>query len=152
MTITFVCTGNASRSAVAEVILKSLLDNMGVEDVFINSCGTSVPESLGRELIMCRIAAEHGYRLGGAAVPATRKILEEADLIIVMTAQHRKQVCAMLDCTECDKIHIFNEFCFGETSDLPDPHYQTEYVYRTCFARIEEGCKALAERIIQSPR
>lgn len=43
-----------------------------------------------------------------------------------------------------------NDYCFGEPSDLPDPHFQTEQVYRSCFDTIERGCKEIVTKLKQS--
>ncbi len=69
MKIVFVCTGNASRSAGADVVLKKMFADNGTEGVEVSSCGTKVSEGLDREDVMCRIAAKHGYDMGGKAVP-----------------------------------------------------------------------------------
>lgn len=140
MKILFICTGNASRSAAAEVVLKKMLADNGIDGVEIGSCGTKVPEGLDREDVMCRIAAEYGYTMGGKAIPMTEDILNSADLIIVMTEHHRNEVTRLLKYDHWNRIVRFNDYCFGEHTDLPDPHYQTEYVYRTCFKTIERGC------------
>lgn len=147
MKIVFVCTGNASRSAAAEVILKKMIADNGIAGIEVASCGTKVPDGLAREDIMCRIAAEHGYNMGGMAVPATEEILNDADLVIVMTQHHRDQVTRILKYDNWNRIQIFNDYCFGEKTDLPDPHYQTEHVYRTCFDTIERGCKEIIKKI-----
>lgn len=147
MKILFVCTGNASRSAAAEAILKKLVADYNIEGIEVYSCGTGVPEGLDREEIMCRIAAEHGYEMGGKAVPMNEDLLNSADLIIVMTTHHREKVTRSLQYDHWNRIARFNDFCFGEPSDLPDPHFQTEYVYRTCFDRIEAGCKEIVNKL-----
>lgn len=147
MKILFVCTGNASRSAVAEVVLRKMLIDNGMPNIEVSSCGTKVPEGLDREEVMCRIAAEHGYAMGGKAVPMNEDILDSADLIIVMTEHHRNQVTRLLSYSHWDRIVLFNDYCFDDKSDLPDPHYQTEYVYRTCFDTIERGCAEIIRKI-----
>lgn len=85
MKIVFVCTGNASRSAVAEVILRKMIQEKNLEDIEVSSCGTDVPYGQEREGIMCQIAAEHGYSMGGKAVMITAELVNAADRIIVMT-------------------------------------------------------------------
>lgn len=59
MKIVFVYTGNACRSAATEVILKKMLADNEIRGVEVASCGAGVPESLDREEVMCRIAAEY---------------------------------------------------------------------------------------------
>ena len=152
MKIVFVCTGNASRSAAAEAVLKKMLADNGVEAVEVASCGTKVPDGLDREDVMCRIAAEHGYAMGGKAIPMTDDILNSADLIIVMTEKHCNEVTTLLKYDNQNRIVRFNDYCFGEPTDLPDPHYQTEYVYRTCFATIERGCAEIIKNFSNDSR
>lgn len=147
MKIVFVCTGNASRSAAAEIVLKKMIADNGIDGVEVSSCGTKVPEGLDREEVMCSIAAEHGYDMGGKAVPMSQEILNSADAVVVMTQHHRDQVTRILTYDHWERIILFNDFCFGESTDLPDPHYQTEHVYRTCFNRIESGCKKIIEKL-----
>ncbi|MDE5685114.1 MAG: hypothetical protein K2I26_01000 [Paramuribaculum sp.] len=147
MKILFICTGNASRSPAAETVLKKLIADNNIEQVEVASCGTKVPQGLVREEIMCRIAAEYGYDMGGSAVPASETLLNSADMIIVMTERHRTEVSRLLKYDCWNRIFRFNDYCFGEPVDLPDPHYQTEHVYRTCFATIEQGCKEIFKKL-----
>lgn len=147
MKILFVCTGNASRSAAAEAVLKKLIADENIADIEVSSCGTGVPNGLDREEIMCRIAAEHGYEMGGKAIPMIEELLNSADLIIVMTEWHREKVTRLLRYDHWNRIVRFNDFCFGDSSDLSDPHYQTEHVYRACFDRVEAGCKEIIKKL-----
>ena len=147
MRIVFVCTGNACRSAATEAVLKKMLADSGVGGVEVASCGTKVPEGLYREDVMCRIAAAHSYTMGGKAIPMTEEILNSSDLIIVMTEHHRNEVTRLLKYDHWDRIVRFNDYCFGEPTDLPDPHFQTEHVYRTSFDTIERGCKEIIKKI-----
>lgn len=149
MKIVFVCTGNASRSAAAEAVLKKMIEENGIPGIEVASCGTKVPEGLAREDVMCRIAAEHGYAMGGLAVPASEAILNDADVVVVMTQHHRDQVTRILKYENWNRIVLFNDYCFGEDTDLPDPHYQSEHVYRNCFGTIERGCREIINKLKQ---
>ncbi len=146
--ILFVCTGNASRSAAAEVVLKKMLTDRGIEEIEVSSCGTEVPQGLWREEVMCRIAAEHGYKMGGKAVPMTSELLDSADIIVVMTDRHRQEITRLLRYDNWGRIVRFNEYCFDDATDLPDPHYQSEYVYLTCFDKIEKGCFEIVKKFL----
>lgn len=147
MKIVFVCTGNACRSAAAEVVLKKMIKGNGITGVEVASCGTKVNGYLERDEVMCRIATEKGYAMGGMAIQATEEILNSADLIIVMSDNHRNEVTRLLKFDHWHRIVRFNDYCFGEHIDLPDPHYQTEYVYRTCFDTIEKGCVEIMKKL-----
>jgi len=147
MKIVFVCTGNACRSAAAEVVLKKMIEDYGITDVEIASCSTKVHGCLERDELMCHIADEKGYTMGGIAVQATEELLDSADQIIVMTEHHREEVTRLLKYAHWDRIVRFNEYCFGENSDLNDPHFQTEYIYRTCFDTIERGCQEIVKKL-----
>ena len=147
MKIVFVCTGNASRSAAAEVVLRKMLADYDIRGVDVASCGTGVPPDLDREAIICRIVAEHGYEMGGKANPMSEELLNSSDLIIVMNKRHRVEVSRLMRSDNWDRIVGFNDFCFGYSSDLPDPHYQTEYIYRKCFETIERGCQEIIKNL-----
>lgn len=147
MKILFVCAANASRSALAEVILRKMLSDNGISRVEVASCGTKYYGDLEREETMCRIAAEHGYQMGGKAVVMTGEMLNSADLIIVMTEYNHNEVTRLLDYSRWDRIVRFNDYCFGETTDVLDPHYQPEHAYRACFDTIERGCREIVRKM-----
>lgn len=147
MKIVFVCTGNACRSAAAEVILKKMLADNDIYGVDVSSCGTEVPYGLKRDPVMCNIAKESGYEMGGNAIALNEDLLNSADLIIVMTKRQKDDLTRLLTYDHWDRMVRFNEYCFGDKSDLQDPHFQTAYVYRTCFKTIENGCRVIVRKI-----
>lgn len=112
MKIVFVCTGNASRSAVAEVILRKMIQETSLEDIEILSCGTDVPYGQEREGIMCQIAAEHGYSMGSKAVMITAELVNAADRIIVMTRQHKTEVDAVIGSITLESYRIIQRHLF----------------------------------------
>ena len=127
--------------------MRKMLADGGISGVEVASCGTKYYGDLEREEVMCRIAAEHGYEMGGKAVTMTEELLNSADIIIVMTEYQHDEVTRLLTYSHWDRIVRFNEYCFGEPTDLPDPHYQTEHVYRTCFDTIERGCREIVRKL-----
>ena len=147
MKIVFVCTGNLCRSALAETILRKMFLDRKVVGMEVTSCGTYSLGDVMRDETMCRIAAEHGYYMGGKASAMNVELLDSADLIIVMADRHREEVTGILRYDHWNRIHLFCEYCFREKTDIPDPHYQTDDLYRRCFDRIEEGCRIIADRI-----
>lgn len=127
--------------------MRKMLADGGISGVEVASCGTKYYGDLDREEVMCRIATEHGYVMGGKAVTMTEELLDSADLIIVMTEYQHNEVTRLLTYPHWNRIVRFNEYCFGEPTDLADPHYQTEHVYRTCFDTIERGCREIVRRL-----
>lgn len=116
MKILFICSANACRSALAEAILRKMLKDSGISGVEVASCGTKFYGELERDEIMCRIAAEHGYDMGGKAVVMTEELLDSADRIIVMTEYNHNDVTRLLTYSHWDRIVRFNDYCFGEPS------------------------------------
>ena len=93
-----------------------------------------------------------GYQMGGKAIPMNEELLNSADLIIVMTEHHSNEVTRLLKYDHWNRIVRFNDYCFEDHTDLPDPHYQTEYVYRTCFDTIERGCVEIIKNYTNDKR
>ena len=147
MKILFVCTGNICRSPAAEAILKKLLADNNRNDIRVESAGTHDRNNCPRDEMMIRIAKEHGYHIQGVSRTMTTDILNEADLIIVMTERHYEDVIDSMGSDYKNKVHLFMEYCFDEKAPLPDPWFGTEYLYRNVFHTIEKGCVNIIEKI-----
>ena len=147
--ILFVCTGNACRSAAAEFVLRQLLAEKGIDDVCVDSVGTSNWGANPRDAVMTKVAQEHGYHMEGNTKVMTTEVLDNADLILVMESCHRDKVTSQLRYDHWDRICLFNDYCFGEKTPVEDPYYQSEAIYRAVFDVIERGCKEILVKLAE---
>ena len=95
---------------------------------------------------MVDVAKELGYDLSGTTTVMTREKLMTADAIIVFDERHHDAITRVLDYSHWNRIVLFNKIAFDEDSNVEDPHFQTEAVYRHVAQHIEIGCKRLIER------
>ncbi len=145
-TVCFVCTGNACRSPFAECILRTMLEEEGMNNIEVFSRGTLDWGENPRDENMVRIARELGYDLKGITTPITRENLQEADSIVVFDEGHRNTITRVLDYAHWDRIVMFDKLAFGTDTAVMDPHYQSDAVYRSVASHIVEGCKRMIER------
>ena len=89
--ILFICTGNVSRSAVAECILRQMAEQVGRTDITVASAGLHNLFGQSYDPQMIATAAKYGYYMEGKSRHMTAEILVEADLIFVMEQYHYVQ-------------------------------------------------------------
>lgn len=147
MKILFICTANVCRSALAEAILKKMLQEMELTDIAVESAGVYNFEGRPRDATMTSLACEAGYEMGGCARYASSEVLASADLIICMEHFHLVEIQKRLPYEHWNRIRRFNDICFGERSDMADPTGDTDHMYRYVFAQIQKGCKVLSSKL-----
>ena len=146
--ILFVCTGNACRSPMAQVIFKKLVSNdpsllsAGVE---VDSAGTGVgldaatPEAI-------EVMAEYGLNLNSHQPKAIiGSLVDWADLVLVMESRHKHAVASRFP-EAAKKTHLLSEYV-GEGGDVPDPYLLGIVVYRKCAATLQSLLNKLAEKL-----
>ena len=47
---------------------------------------------------------------------------------------------------EWSKLHLFSRYCFNTDKVVPDPDFQTDFVYKTAMDMIEEGCRIILQK------
>ena len=148
--ILFICHGNICRSPMGEMIMKQLVREQGLEDVFtIASCATSREEignpvypparaELARRGIPCE-------RRGARQL--TRRDYEDYDLLICMDSMNVRNALRILGSDPEGKLHKLKEY-IGSTDDVADPWYNDRF--DTAYDEIDAGCRALLEQILQA--
>lgn len=145
--LVFICSANICRSSACEVLLRGILQQRKMNDITVCSAGTDDIGQQPRDGIMTRIAMEHGYTIDGLSQQMTRSLLEQSDLIIFMTYQHKSKAEAMLPYEYWGRIHLFMDYCFGKDISLNDPSHMPEHVYRKTFDILFKGCKIIADKL-----
>ena len=146
--IMFVCHGNICRSPMAEMILKRMVAERGIEkDFFIASSATSTEEiwnGIGNPVYPPAKAelARHGISCEGKrAVQLTRGDYDKYDMFICMDNKNVRNALRILGSDPEGKVSKL----LGDR-EVSDPWYTDEF--DVTYRDIYEGCIALLERIV----
>lgn len=144
--ILFVCTGNTCRSTMAHGLAQKLTKELaGANDLMINSAGThaylGAPASRGA----IQALAEQGINASEhRATTLTKELVQEADLILVMTTNHKSYILDWVP-EAAPKVFLLKEFALGQleqrnTSNysIGDPFGQPVEVYRDVAEELKE--------------
>lgn len=144
--ILFICTGNVSRSAVAECILRRMAEQEGRADITVSSAGVHNLFGQSYDPQMIATAAKYGYHMEGKSQHMTTEMLVEADHIFVMEHYHYVQAQKELPYAQWYKLHQITQYCYGEPFNIEDPLYDDKE-YDFAFHQIESCCKIILSRI-----
>lgn len=142
--VLFVCTGNTCRSSMAEAIARTMAEELALTGIQFASAGTLAwpGEKAAQQAV--EALAEQDIELSmHRATLLTPELVENVDLILTMTENHRQQILNLLPGSE-KKVFTLGGYA-GVPGDISDPYGSPVEVYRRC----AEDLKALIAKAIE---
>ena len=139
--LVFVCTGNVCRSPMAEHLLRRRLGPGSDWDV--SSAGTSGGYGLPASRTAVEALDEIGLDLSShRSRPLTREAVDDASLVVVMTADHRDFIRAVSP-GAMEKIFLLRSFDPAGAGDIEDPIGSSADTYRRVRDEIDRALPGL---------
>ncbi len=140
--VVMVCTGNVCRSPMAEYLLRAHLGRSGAWTVV--SAGVAAAFGIPASSEAVDVMRERGIDLSlHSSRPLTAELAREADLLVVMTAEHQLHV-EMLYPDAAGKVRLLKEFAPRVRDiNLMDPIGMSRDVYRQVRNEIEAALPGL---------
>ncbi|MDY6854947.1 MAG: hypothetical protein SWO11_09640 [Thermodesulfobacteriota bacterium] len=151
--ILFVCTANICRSPFAERALKDLFFKKNKEGIHVHSAGVNIFPGLSVPPEAIRIAFELGIDVSEHTPRQVYiKIIQEADIILVMNVFHKK-IILEIDPESEEKLRLLGNFGtfrgdMTEEVEVPDPYGLSSFHYRSSFNIIRDCINNLYEQMI----
>jgi len=139
MKILFVCTGNTCRSVMAELILKKMAEEKGIEGIEVSSAGTAAFPYYKIHGELEKVMKKKGLDTSShSATQINNALIGDSDIILVMEQKHKDYICAMQP-RAGTKVFLLREYA-GEKDGkgIPDPIGMPEKVYSAAFKEIEK--------------
>lgn len=141
--ILFVCHGNICRSPMAEYIMKYLVKQAGMEDVFGITSGGVSNEEEGNDIYppAKRTLTQHRIPFSRhRAHLVNEDEMKAADYIVVMDSWNIRNLGYRYGNKYNSKIKMLLSFC-GEDEDVSDPWWTRDF--ETAYDDIYRGCEAM---------
>lgn len=154
MRILFVCTGNTCRSAIAEALLRAMVEKLELEDIEVSSAGIYASDGMPASFGAISALDERGIDLyTHRATRLSKDRIEEADLILCMERAHVRGVLS-IDFGENvkKKTHALMAFATGREEDIQDPFGGDAGVYEETVRRLELALAAALVKLYPEKR
>jgi protein-tyrosine-phosphatase len=149
MNILFVCTGNVSRSYLADILLKHELSQNQLHGIHVASAGILEYSGMPADPIMVNY-------LNGLNIPSgdhlsrtiTKEDVEWSDLIFVMENRHREFIQAHWP-DEVSKVERLGKYISPDQpeDDIIDPYGKSTAHYRVVQAQIRDAIESIFKKL-----
>jgi len=153
MNILFVCSGNVSRSFMAEMMLRNELDQRRVSNIEISSAGTYAYSGNPPDPRMVDYLSEKGIPMKRhESRPITKELVDRADHILVMEKKHAEMIEKSWP-EVSEKVEHFGLYlsAMSQPDDIVDPYGRSSYHYRLAQAQITMAVQALLSKLLSDP-
>ena len=147
--ILFICHGNICRSAAAEMVLRQMVEERGLAELFrIESAATS-REEIGNDVYppMKKALAAAGYLCRAhAARQVTRGEYDRWDRIIGMDDENMFNLRRLFGADPEGKLSMMMDWAGEAGREIDDPWYTRDF--RGALRQIEEGCRGILDALL----
>jgi protein-tyrosine phosphatase len=151
MKILMVCLGNICRSPLADGVLRDKVIAHNLNDVLVDSCGTSSYHIGGSpDERMIATAKNHGYDISNLrARQFTVADFDEFDLIYVMDSSNYNNVVKLArNNSDNEKVKLFlNELHPNQNMAVPDPYFGENDGFDHVFDLVDQTTDVIIEKI-----
>lgn len=148
--IMFVCTGNICRSAMAHHYLQKRLYDLNREnEIVVSSCGTNAIADEKSTANAINIMKKYDVNMENHRATNVLAIdIENYDLILCMTGQHKKNLLAYFPKLK-EKVFTLKEYVLDDVKniDIDDPWGYGLEIYDSCANEVVKCVDKLLEKI-----
>ncbi|MFK8000905.1 MAG: low molecular weight protein-tyrosine-phosphatase [Polyangiales bacterium] len=148
--VCFVCLGNICRSPTAEGMMRSLLEDRGIDSVHVESAGTSGWHVGERPDPRARAAAaSRAVNIDGQAQHFRAADFKRFDYVLALDASNQKDLLGLTsDEAQRAKVKLFLDFSAEhQGQDVPDPYYGGATGFEHVLDLCESACIGLLEHM-----
>jgi len=151
MNILFLCTGNISRSYLAEMLFEHEIDKHHSKGIFVSSAGILDNEGMPADPVMVEYLIKLNVPTGDhSSRTITEKDVEWADHIFVMENRHRQYIHEFWP--EADyKVERLGKYIASDHAEdnIIDPYGHSAHYYRVAQSQITSAVKSLFKKLIK---
>jgi protein-tyrosine-phosphatase len=151
MNVLFVCSGNVSRSFLAEALFRSELKALKVEDISVSSAGLYAFPGNPPDPQMTAYLSSMGVSFEPhEARQISKQELDWADLILVMERRQEADLEKLWPEAKL-KVQLLGKYVAGGWEDeILDPFGKSPYHYRLAQSQITLAVQSLAKWLVQN--